>query len=76
MPFNELVRLYSLLNNPIHGQIGSKRQKYAAKLYSSLISSAKSASSSTSGLYQPSRDIFIYLAATNAHNEQPVAMVR
>ncbi len=55
------------------GAFGTERQRAAAELYKNLIQTAKK--ETTNKTYEPTREITLYLAGTNAANEQPIVRV-
>ncbi len=65
---------YTDLFNTLGGE-GTKRQNAAAKLYKNLIERAETAVTSNGNTYTPLRELTVYLAGTEAANQQPVVRI-
>ncbi len=57
------------------GTYGTKRQDAAKKLYKNLIERAESAVAANENTYTPVRQLTVYLAGTDAVNQQPVVRI-
>ena len=59
----------------LDGTHGTKRQAAAAKLYKNLIEKAQAAVTANENTYTPVRQLTVYLAGTDAANQQPVVRI-